>query len=124
MTPANAWIAEFRVQDDIADVDVPAIFTANIRYDGPGPRKDVEVALTIDNVRSPPRPSISSLTVAAGAVPCITSTSPLNRGNRSLSRRRSPLPLTSCRADDARHLTVPVVAALPVMFVDQYGCRG
>src|SRR5207344_3220124 len=27
-------------------------------------------------------------------------------------------------ADDARHLAVPVVAALPVMFVDQYGAAG
>src|SRR5205807_10091087 len=49
--PANAWISDFRVQDDVADVESPAVFTATIRYEGPAQRKDVEAALSIDGAR-------------------------------------------------------------------------
>src|SRR5262249_51330417 len=38
--PANAWISDFRVQDDVADVDAPAVFLATIRYEGAAPRKN------------------------------------------------------------------------------------
>src|SRR5579863_980689 len=40
--PANAWVADFRLLDDIADVETPAVFTAAIRYDGSTARKNVE----------------------------------------------------------------------------------
>jgi hypothetical protein len=122
--PANAWIADFRIQDDIADVDVPTIFTANIRYEGPGPRKDVEVSLSIDNAR-----------VAAQTVDLEPGQSRLVRFAHQFDLPVEPgepvfVPATialapdQLPADDARHLAVPVVAALPVMFVDQYGAAG
>jgi hypothetical protein len=122
--PANAWIADFRIQDDIADVDVPTIFTANIRYEGPAPRKDVEVSLSIDNAR-----------VAAQTVDLEPGQSRLVRFSHQFDLPVEPgepvfvpaaiaLAPDQLPADDTRYLAVPVVAALPVMFVDQYGAAG
>jgi hypothetical protein len=120
----NAWIADFRIQDDIADVDVPTIFTANIRYEGPVARKDVEVSLSIDNAR-----------VAAQTVDLEPGQSRLVRFSHQFDLPVEPgepvfvpaaisLAPDQLPADDARYLAVPVVAALPVMFVDQYGAAG
>jgi hypothetical protein len=122
--PANAWIADFRIQDDIADVDVPTIFTANIRYEGPAPRKDVEISLSIDNAR-----------VAAQTIDLEPGQSRLVRFSHQFDLPVEPgepvfvpaaiaLAPDQLPADDARYLAVPVVAALPVMFVDQYGAAG
>ena len=44
----NSWVADFRLQDGIADLDTPALFTAVIRHEGPTARRAVEVKLTIN----------------------------------------------------------------------------
>ena len=122
--PANAWIADFRLQDDVADVDTPAVFTATIRYEGPAPRKNVEVALSVDNAR-----------VAAQTVDLEPGQSRLVRFSHKFDLPVEPgepvfvaatvaLAPDQLPGDDARHLAVPVVAALPVLFVDQYGATG
>lgn len=122
--PSNAWIADFRLQDDIADVDAPVIFTATIRYNGPASRKNVEVALSIDNTR-----------VAAQTVDLEPGQSrqvrfshqfdlPVEPGEPVFLAATVALAPDQLPADDARHLAVPVVAALPVMFIDQYGAAG
>jgi hypothetical protein len=122
--PANAWIADFRVQDDIADVETPTIFTATIRYDGPAPRKDVEIALSTDGAR-----------VAAQTVDLEPGQSrfvrfshefdlPVEPGEPVFVAASVSLAPDQLPADDVRHLMVPVVASLPVMFVDQYGAAG
>src|SRR5262249_40584649 len=119
--PGNAWIADFRIQDDIADVDVPTIFTANIRYEGPAPRKDVEVSLSIDNAR-----------VAAQTVDLEPGQSRLVRFSHQFDLPVEPggpvfvpaaitLAPDQLPAHDARSLAGPVGAALPVLFVGQ--CR-
>ena len=54
---SNAWVADFRLQDDIADVESPAVFVGIVRYAGLAPRPNVEVVLTIDNVRVVPVPA-------------------------------------------------------------------
>ncbi len=122
--PSNAWIADFRLQDDIADVDTPAVFTATIRYNGPTSRKNVEVALSIDNTR-----------VAAQTVDLEPGQSrqvrfshqfdlPVEPGEPVFVVATVALAPDQLPGDDARHLAVPVVAALPVMFIDQYGAAG
>ncbi|MGE5192554.1 MAG: BatA domain-containing protein, partial [Deltaproteobacteria bacterium] len=122
--PANAWVADFRVQDDIADVATPTIFTATVRYDGPGPRKDVEVTLSIDSDRVAAQtvdlePGQSRLIRFAHEFDL-----PVEPGEPVFVAASVALAPDQLPADDVRHLAVPVVASLPVMFVDQYGAAG
>jgi hypothetical protein len=122
--PANAWITDFRVQDDIADVDTPAVFTATIRYDGPSSRKDVEIALSIDGA------SVAAQTVdlEPGQSRFIRFAHefelPVEPGEPVFVAASVALAPDQLPADDVRHLMVPVVASLPVMFIDQYGAAG
>ena len=120
-TPANAWVADFRLQDDIADVETPAVFTTSIRYDGPSPRKNVEAVLSIDGLR-----------VAAQTIDLEPGQARQLRFSHQFDLSVDPgepawvsavlsLAPDLLPADDSRYLMVPVVAALPVLFVDQYG---
>jgi len=122
----NAWIADFHVQDGIADIETPTTFYATIRYEGTAPRSNVQVTLEVDGapVASrtidlepgqsrelqfpyrfdiPTEPGRPSFVVASIAIQ-----------DESIEGDR-------LRADNTRHLAVPVVAALPVVFIDQYG---
>jgi hypothetical protein len=119
--PANAWIADFRVQDDIADVEAPAVFTATVRYDGPAPRKDVEISLSIDGARV----AAQTVDLEPGQSRFIRFSHefdiPVEPGQPVFVAASVGLAPDQLPADDVRHLVVPVVASLPVMFVDQYG---
>ncbi len=119
--PANAWVAAFHLQDDVADVETPAVFTASIRYDGPSPRKNVEAVLSIDGVR-----------VAAQTIDLEPGQARELRFSHQFDVSVDPgepvwvsavlsLAPDLLPADDLRYLMAPVVAALPVLFVDQYG---
>src|SRR5262245_27037201 len=122
--PATAWIADFHVQDDFTDIDGPAVLTATIRYDGPASRKDVEVSLTIDNVRV----AAQTVDLEPGQTRLVRFSHhfdlPVEPGQSVFVPATIALAPDQLPADDARHLVVPVVAALPVMFVDQYGAAG
>jgi hypothetical protein len=121
---ANAWVADFRLQDDVADVDVPAVFTAIIRYEGPRLRPDVEVTLTIDNTRV----AAQTIDLEPGQSRLVRFSHqfdlPVEAGEPVYVAATLALSLDQLPADDARHLSVPVVASLPVMFIDQYGAAG
>jgi hypothetical protein len=122
--PANAWVSDFRLQDDVADVDTPAVFLATVRYDGPAARKNVEISLSIDNARVAAQtidlePGQSRLVRFAHQFDV-----PVDPGEPVFVAATAALAPDQLPADDARHLAVPVVAALPVMFVDQYGAQG
>src|SRR5579872_226170 len=121
---ANAWVEDFRLSDDIAGTDSPAVFTATIRYDGPAARTDVEAALAIDGAR-----------VAAQTIDLEPGQSrevrfshifdiPAEPGEPSFVAASLSISPDNLPADDVRHLAVPVVASLPVMFVDQLGAAG
>ena len=120
--PENAWISQFKLQDDVGDAHSPAVFLATIRYQGTRPRPNVQVTLTVDGVpvatttvdlvpdqrreiRFPPYPFPVSAQPDSPA---------LVTAEVSMTHDRLP-------ADDYRCLVVPVVASLPVVFVDQYG---
>lgn len=119
--PSNAWVADFRLQDDVADVESPAVFTAAVRYDGPTARKNVEAVLTIDGIRV----AAQTVDLEPGQVRQLRFSHQFDVSvepgepvwiSAGLSLAPDLLP-----ADDARYLLAPVVAALPVLFVDQYG---
>jgi hypothetical protein len=119
--PANAWVADFRLQDDIADVNSPAIFTATIRYDGPSVRKDVEAVLTVEGVRV----AAQTIDLEPGQARQLRFSHqfdvPVEPGEPVFVSTVLSLAPDLLPADDARFLVVPVVAALSVLFVDQYG---
>lgn len=120
--PENAWVADFRLQDDIAEAQTPAVFLATVGYQGRRPRQNVEVRLTVAGqvvstiavellpnqrreIRFPPY--ALQVTPEQGHVQLVPA-------EVSITHDRLP-------GDDQRFLIVPVVAALPVVFVDQYG---
>lgn len=120
-SPENSWVADLLVQDAIADVESETTFTAIIRHEGEMPRNGVQVTLSVDGavvgtktVDLQPEQSLPvsfdykfDVQVEPGRpafVPCEV----------TLSADRLPL-------DDKRELVVPVVAALPVVFIDQLG---
>ena len=115
----NAWIADFRLQDEIADSSTPAVFRATIRYEGSSPRHDVQATLVVDGV------TIATVTIElqpgqdAGAFPPYCSRPRQNRPG-GVCHGGSGDPHDRLPGDDHRVLMVPVVS-LPVVFVDQYG---
>lgn len=117
----NAWIADFRVQDDVADVETPAVFLATIRYDGPSARTNVPVTLTVDNADV----ATQSVNLEPGQSREVRFTHridlPVEPGQASFVAASVSMPADRLAIDDRRVLSVPVVAALPVLFVDQYG---
>jgi hypothetical protein len=120
-SPENSWVADLLVQDAIADVESETTLTAVLRHEGDGPRNGVQVTLVVDGavvgtktVDLQPEQSLPvsfaykfDVQVEPGSpafVPCEV----------TLSADRLPM-------DDKRELVVPVVAALPVVFIDQLG---
>lgn len=122
----NAWIADFRVQDGIADVETTTTFYATVRYEGANPQTNVQVSLEIDGspvatrtvdlepgqTREVEFPFRFDIPAEPGKPAFIKAAVAL--GEESLSGDR-------VRGDNRRWLMVPVVAALPVVFVDQFG---
>lgn len=120
----NAWVADFRLQDDVADVETPAVFLATIRYEGPSPRRNVDVSLTIDGAR-----------VAGQTVDLEPGQSrqvrfihqfdlPMEPGEAGFVPAAVSIAPDRLKGDDARYLSVPVVAGMPVVFVDSLGAEG
>lgn len=118
----NAWVGRFELQDRVADPATPAVFLATVHYQGRQTRRDVQVTLSVEGA------AVASVTVdlVPGQVrevrfpPYYFQVAPepgrpaLVRASVSIAPDRLPL-------DDRRFLVVPVVAALPVVFVDQFG---
>lgn len=131
--PENSWISDFRLEDGIADVETPATFTVRLRHQGPLPRKDVQISLWVRdkdvfNEVVPKRVDLESgtgeqevvfkhvfndINVEPGKVTYV----PVKVTLATDEHDRLAL-------DNERFLVVPVVAAVPVVFVDQYGALG
>ena len=119
--PENAWVADVRVPDGLADVETPTPLVATIRYEGTAPRSQVEVTLSIDRVPVDAK-TIDLEPGQAREVSFLhqfeTTAEP---GRAAWVAAAVSLPADRLAEDDARHLVVPVVAGVPVVFVDQLG---
>ncbi len=117
----NTWVADLRVRDGVADLTTPATILAVLEHRG-GKSRQVQVTLTVDQTIVATRRvelsaghairelsfehTFSEVEVDPGQAAAV----PIRV---SISEDRLPL-------DDERSLMVPVVAALPVVFIDQY----
>lgn len=119
----NTWVSGLRVQDGVADVETPATFLVELRHQGPDARENLQVTLAVDGVE------VGSKTVTlepgSGAREvafeyAFHAYQPVPGQALAVPVRASITP-DRLPADDHRSLVVPVVAALPVVFVDQYG---
>lgn len=121
--PENAWVSELRVQDGIADIETPATILATIQYDGTNPRGNVQATLTVDNAPVATR----LVDLEPGQAREIQFTHlfdlPVDAGQAAFVPVSVTLSADKLPQDDLRALAVPVVAALPVVFIDQYGAN-
>ena len=120
----NSWVESLRIDDGVADTQSEATLTAVVRHEAAAPRAGVRVALLVDGVeaaatavdlepgqaREVPFRHRFAVDVEPGKIASVPVT---------VSMANDHLP-----EDDARSIVVPVVAALPVVFVDQYGAEG
>ncbi|MGD0898974.1 MAG: VWA domain-containing protein [Thermoguttaceae bacterium] len=118
----NAWIADFRVRDGLADLQTPATLVAKIGYQGPAPRRDVQVTLTVDGVTA----ATATIDLEPGQErevqfpPCKLDAT-IEPGRAAFVTAEVSIPHDRLPADDQRFLVIPVVARLPVVFVDALG---
>jgi hypothetical protein len=118
----NAWVADVQIQDGLADLNVPAVFLATIRYDGATPRHDVQVTLSVDGAPV----ATHSVTLQPGQAsevrfPPYHLDVTAQPGKPTLVTAEVAIPHDQLAGDDQRVLVVPVVSSLPVVFVDQLG---
>ncbi len=117
----NTWVDEFQLRDGLADAASETVFNAVLRHEGPPPPQPVRVELSVGGETIQER-FVSMETGqhlrlvfkhrfdVAG-----TSREPLFvPAELKLSADHLP-------ADDVRHIVVPVVARVPVVFVDELG---
>jgi hypothetical protein len=119
----NSWVADVRVPDGVADAETPTTIQAILRHHGREVRRGVRVSLSVRDVE------VDSQIVSfdsADATREVTFAYTFRDIQPEPSRPEFvpiKVVLTADRLteDDERHALVPVVAALPVVFVDQYG---
>jgi hypothetical protein len=119
----NSWVSDVRIQDDIADVETPTKLVVDVKHVGNNPRHDVQVSLWVDKAE------VATKTVTLDAGPgsrevdfdfLFSSYQPELERPLFVPVRATIAP-DKLSADDERFLAAPVVAALPVVFIDQYG---
>lgn len=123
--PDNAWISDLQLQDGLADLETPATVVVKIAHRGNAPRRDVPLTLSVGRtvigqqaVTIEPGFGTREVSFACTLSGLVELPEPGQAVFVSLQAAIGPDRLP---ADDQRCLAVPVVAALPVIFIDQYG---
>jgi hypothetical protein len=123
---ANLWIESFAVQDGLAEADLPTTFLVTVRCEGKKPVNHVELTLEIDGKAVADqtvdlRPGQSREIVMTATVDAVVEPGAPRFVNARLSLRTADASANRLDRDDARVLAVPVVTAVPVVFIDEYG---
>ncbi len=119
--PENTWVSEFKLLDGLADVAAPARFVAKLTHQGHAARTHVQVMLSIDGQEVQSKTVDLNPDQTAQVTFDYQFSDPPDSGSIRWSTAKVSLPADRLEIDDSRYLAVPVVAALPVVFVDQYG---
>jgi hypothetical protein len=96
-TTENTWISDLRIQDGVADVETPATIIVELQHQGPAAGAREVAFQHVFNAYHP------------------------TPGNPELVPIEASIVNDRLPADDERHLVVHVLAAMPVVFIDQYG---
>jgi hypothetical protein len=127
----NVAVTAFELQDGVADTETPAVFLVTVELTGDQPLSNVQVALTIDGTEASSRlvdlePGQSRQIEFRQRLDSVTDTGVLGDGVATAAMIRATATATveggvgdRLPRDNSRHLVVPVVAGLPVVFVDQ-----
>ncbi len=118
----NTWISDFRIEDGLADVETPTTFVVELQHQGPEPRRDLQVSLFVDDAEV----STKTVTLEPGQgarevrFEHLFNFVAVEPGRAAFVPVRASIVPDKLPADDQRHLIAQVVAALPVVFIDQY----
>lgn len=125
--PKNTWVAEVRVQDGLADVETPSTIVVLVQYEGLEARRDVLVRLHLGESVIGEKLAMLEPGEGTREVDFEYTFNSLNEmpepGKPVFVTLRAAIEPDELPSDDQRFLAVPVVAALPVVFVDQYGAE-
>jgi len=120
---SNAWVADVQLRDGVADMDSPAHFLVTVSYRGSQPRRDVKITLAVDG-----QPVAEQIVELQPGQDRQVEFQPYQFDLQAepgkpnyVTVEVSIEPPDNLPADDRRYLVVPVVASLPVVFVDQWG---
>ena len=121
----NTWVADLAVQDGLADIETPTTIVVKVEYAGLESGRSVPVKLYLgDSVIGE---KLVTLPAGDGAQEVdfqyvFSGLTEMPEPDRPVFvTLRAAIERDELPADDERFLAVPVVAALPVVFVDQYG---
>lgn len=125
-TPQNVWVSDFKVQDGIADVETPTVFLATVRHLGQDALPNVRVSFNVDGIDVAEQivslePGQMRQLVFEHRVDIPADPGHPNFATAKVSVHSDSVGSDGLKNDNSRFLTVPVVAGLPVVFVDQYG---
>ncbi|MBW8883773.1 MAG: BatA domain-containing protein, partial [Planctomycetia bacterium] len=123
--PENAWIADLRVQDGLADMETPTTLVVKIAHRGSSSRREVPLTLSVGpNVIGQQvvsiEPGFGTREVSFECTLSGLAELP-EPGQAVFVPLQATIGPDRLPADDQRCLAIPVVAALPVIFIDQYG---
>lgn len=117
----NSWVESLTLEDGIADAQSETVLTAVVRHEGPSARPRVPVTLSVGGVDV----DAQTVDLEPGQSREVTFRHKFDvqpePGKALFVPAAVSLPADRLATDDSRYLAVPVVAALPVVFVDQYG---
>lgn len=132
-TVENIWVSDFSLLDGIADTETPSVFLATIRHAGDEPLADVQVTLKIDGLEVATQltelePGQAREVEFRHKLDNVTDTGELSDSAGRSAFVKATVTVSAeggvgdrLARDNSRHLVVPVVAGLPVVFIDQYG---
>ena len=125
----NVWIEDLRVQDEVADVESRTVFIVKLRYEAAeGDERTIEnidVRLEIDGAP----PAQKTIDLVPGQVREVAFSHKFDPfdpdleegGTKYATVKASTSVVDDLKLDNERYLVVPVLSAIPVVFIDQYG---
>lgn len=119
----NSWIVDVRLQDGVADVETPATILVDVAHRGDAGRDQLPVTLWIDDeaVATQLVSLTGDGTSRSVVFQHVFGAERTESGKPAFVPIRASLPADRLPADDQRWALAPVLAAVPVVFVDQYG---
>lgn len=119
----NAWVAELRAVDGVAAAGAATEFAAVVRYEGPARRSGVQVTLAVDGATV--ETHVIDLEPGSRRLVTFTHKFPSGDGATAAGPRFADVAVSLSNdrlaEDDERHLVVPIVEPLPILYVSDYG---